>query len=138
MIVLDTNVLSELMRTNPSVSVVRWVSAQPATSLYTTAVSEAEILFGLSLVAPGKRRHALEAAARAMFELDFSGRILAFERNAARSFAEIAAHRRRAGRPISQYDAQIAAIARATGGALATRNVDDFDDCGIDVINPFS
>ncbi len=137
MIVLDTNVLSELMRPAPSERVVRWVAAQPATSLYTTSVTQAEILHGIMLLPSGRRRIALESAAEAMFSEDFGGRVLPFGSEAAHPYARIAAERRRAGRPISHFDAQIAAIARSAGAAIATRNVADYDACGVQVINPW-
>ncbi|MBI2294963.1 MAG: type II toxin-antitoxin system VapC family toxin [Betaproteobacteria bacterium] len=137
MILLDTNVLSELMKPAPSEGVMRWMAAQPATSLYTTSVTQAEILHGVMLLPPGRRRNAIEAAAEAMFREDFGGRILPFGSDAAHPYARIAAERRRAGRPISHFDAQIAAIARSTGAAIATRNVTDYDDCGVKVINPW-
>ncbi len=137
MIVLDTNVLSELMRPAPSERVVRWVAAQPATSLYTTSVTQAEILHGIMLLPSGRRRIALESAAEAMFSEDFGGRVLPFGSEAAQPYARIAAERRRAGRPISHFDAQIAAIARSAGAAIATRNVADYDACGVQVINPW-
>jgi len=136
-IVLDTNVLSELMRPAPSERVVRWVAAQPATSLYTTSVTQAEILHGIMLLPSGRRRIALEAAAEAMFSEDFGGRVLPFGSEAAHPYARIAAERRRAGRPISHFDAQIAAIARSAGAEIATRNVADYDACGVQVINPW-
>ncbi len=137
MIVLDTNVLSELMKPAPADSVVRWVAAQPATSLYTTSVTQAEILHGILLLPAGKRRNALQAAAEAMFEEDFGGRILPFGGEAARAYARIALERRRAGHPISHFDAQIAAIAGSAGAAVATRNVADYEGCGVKVINPW-
>jgi hypothetical protein len=137
MIVLDTNVLSELMKPAPAESVVRWVASQAATSLYTTAVTQAEILHGIMLMPPGRRRNAFEAAAEAMFNEEFGARTLAFGSDAARAYARIAAERRRAGRPILQFDAQIAGIARSAGAALATRNVADYDGCGVKVINPW-
>ena len=137
MIVLDTNVLSELMKPAPIERVVRWMAAQPATSLYTTTVTQAEILHGVMLLPAGRRRNAVEAAAEAMFKEEFAGRVLSFGSDAARLYARIAAERRRAGRPISHFDAQIAAITRATGAAVATRNVADYDGCGVKVINPW-
>jgi predicted nucleic acid-binding protein len=137
MIVLDTNVLSELMKAAPADSVARWVAAQPAAGLCTTSITQAEVLHGIMLLPPGKRRTAVEGAAMAMFEEEFGGRILPFDSAAAPSYARIAAQRRRAGRPISHFDAQIAAIAVAAGAALATRNVTDFDGCGVKVINPW-
>jgi predicted nucleic acid-binding protein len=138
MIVLDTNVLSELMKAKPAPSVVAWVAKQAATELFTTAVTEAEIFYGIELLARGKRREALLAAAEAMFTEDLSGRILGFESDAARVFSKIAAHRRTLGTPISHADAQIAAIARVRGAKLATRNKQDFADCGLDVIDPWN
>ena len=137
MIVLDTNVVSELMKPAPADAVVRWVAAQPAVALYTTSVTQAEILHGILLLPAGRRRTALEAAAEAMFAQDFGGRVLPFGSQAARAYAQIAAHRRSVGRPISQFDAQIAAIARSARSAVATRNVSDFEDCGVDVLNPW-
>jgi hypothetical protein len=136
-ILLDTNVLSELMKAAPAESVVRWFSTQPATSLYTTSITQAEVLHGILLLPPGRRRSAFEAAADAMFEEEFAGRILPFGSDAAHPYARIAAERRRAGRPISHFDAQIAAIAHCAGAAVASRNVADFDGCGIEMINPW-
>ena len=137
MIVLDTNVVSELMKPVPDEAVRGWVVAQPAPSLYTTSITQAEILHGIALLPSGKRRDALEAAADAMFRDDFGSRILPFGSDAARPYARIAADRRRAGRPISQFDAQIAAIARSMGAAIATRDAAGYEDCGVQVINPW-
>jgi predicted nucleic acid-binding protein len=137
-IVLDTNVLSELMKPRPAESVLRWMAAQPATSLYTTSITQAEILHGIMLLPSGKRRSAFEAAAEAMFKEDFGGRVLPFGSDAAHLYARIAAQRRRAGRPISHFDAQIAAIAQSTGASIATRNASDFDGCGVKVIDPWA
>jgi len=137
MIVLDTNVLSELMRPQPSAQVVAWIAQQQAADLFTTAITEAEIFYGIELLAKGKRGDALLAAAEGMFTEDFAGRVLAFESDAARHFASIAAHRRALGRPVSHADAQIAAIARAHGAQLATGNGPDFADCSITVIDPW-
>jgi predicted nucleic acid-binding protein len=136
-IVLDTNVLSELMKATPADSVMRWVALQPATSLYTTSITQAEILHGVMLLSAGKRRNAFEAATQSMFNEDFAGRILPFGSDAAAAYARIAAARRRAGHPISHFDAQIAAIAHSAGAAVSTRNVSDFDGCGVKVINPW-
>jgi toxin FitB len=137
-IVLDTNVVSELMKSAPDAAVARWIAEQQATTLYTTSITQAEVLHGILLMPAGKRRAALEAAAEAMFEKDFGGRVLPFGGAAARAYAQIAAHRRRSGRPISGFDAQIAAITRTARAAVATRNVDDYDDCGIKVMNPWN
>jgi predicted nucleic acid-binding protein len=137
MIILDTNVLSETLRLNPEDAVKRWIEARAPASLFTTAICEAEILYGVALLPDGRRRAALQDAVAAIFAEDFSGRVLAFDSAAARAFAELAAARRRLGRPINDLDAQIAAIASAHGAAVATRNVDDFTDCGIEVISPW-
>jgi len=137
-ILLDTNVLSELMRPAPNAAVEHWLTAQPDTSMFISAITEAELRYGAALLPSGKRRSALTTEIEGMLEEDFGGRILPFDRLAAQAFADIAANRRGAGRPISQADAQIAAIARSRGASLATRNVPDFDGCGIEVINPWS
>jgi hypothetical protein len=137
MIVLDTNVLSELMKPKPATKVIDWMATQPAASLYTTSITQAEILYGLMLLPPGRRRSALEAAATSMFSEDFGGRILEFGSDAAPRYAQIASDRRRAGRPISHFDAQIAAIARFMGAAIATRNTADFDGCGVTRVDPW-
>ena len=136
--VLDTNVVSELMKRTPAPAVTRWVGNHPARRLFTTAITQAEVLHGIMLLPKGRRRASLEAAAIAMFEQDFAGRTLPFGSDAAKMYAVIAAERRRLGRPISQFDAQVAAITRASGAALATRNVSDFENCGITVIDPWA
>jgi predicted nucleic acid-binding protein len=138
MIILDTNVLSETMKPQPSFEVFRWLASHPPEQIFTTTITQAEILYGVELLAKGKRRTALSAAVDAVFEEDFAGRILPFDVEAARAFAGIAADRRASGRPIAQFDAQIAAIARSHGAAVATRNTQDFENCGIKVLNPWS
>lgn len=138
MIILDTNVLSELMRSRPSPRVQAWVAQQPPTEFFTTSITEAEILYGIELISKGERREALLAAAEAMFSEDFVGRVFAFDSDAARIFSRIAAHRRQLGRPISHADAQIAAITRTRGAKLATRNVADFRDCGLEILDPWN
>jgi toxin FitB len=137
MIVLDTNVLSEAVRPAPARRVLDWLAAQPPSSLFTTTVSEAEFLYGLALLPAGKRRASLEKATRRMFEHDFAERVLPFDRAAASAFATIAAIRRKKGQPVGEFDAQIAAIAHAHGAAVATRNVGDFQHCGIEIIDPW-
>ena len=137
MIILDTNVLSELMRPEPSTQVVSWVGKQAAVELFTTSITEAEIFYGIELLAKGKRRDRLLVAAEAMFEDDFAGRILDFDSHAARAFSRIASRCRVLGKPISHPDAQIAAIAQLRGAALATHNVADFANCEIRVIDPW-
>ena len=137
MIVLDTNVLSELIKPAPMRAVTDWIASQSATSLYTTSITQAEILHGIMLMPSGKRRSSIEAAVAEMFSQDFGGRVLAFGSDAAQHYARIAATRRRAGHPISHFDAQIAAIARASGSAVATRNISDFQGCGLKLIDPW-
>ena len=137
MILLDTNVVAELMKAAPEQSVLFWISAQPESSLYTTSITQAEILHGIALLPSGKRRRAIEDAAHAMFTAEFKGRVLAFGSDAASPYAHIAAERRRAGRPISSFDAQIAAMARSVGATIATRNVADFSGCRVGLVNPW-
>lgn len=136
MIILDTNVLSELMRKVAEKRVLKWIEAQSSASLFTTALTEAEVLYGLASMPTGKRRKALEDAAAGLFS-DFEPRILAFDSAAARAYAQIVLGRTKAGRPMSVIDAQIAAIARSRGAHLATRNHGDFEDCGVDLIDPW-
>jgi toxin FitB len=138
MIILDTNVLSELMRSEPSSRVVAWVAKQPAREIFTTSITEAEIFYGIELLTKGKRREGLLAAAESMFAEDLAGRVFGFEGDAARVFSKIAASRRALGRPISHADAQIAAIAQVRSAKLATRNVEDFEECGVDIVDPWS
>jgi toxin FitB len=137
MIVLDTNVLSEALRPVPEPSVLDWLADQPSASLFTTAVTRGEILYGIRLLSDGKRRKGLWDAATKIFDEDFAGHVLSFDGDAAGMYADIAASRRIAGEPISQFDAMIAAMARSRGAILATRNVKDFESCGIEVVNPW-
>jgi predicted nucleic acid-binding protein len=142
MIILDTNVLSEAMRPVPAPEVLHWFAKHAASSLYTTAITQAEILLGLELMPKGKRRAALQTRADEMFEEDFADRVLPFDTDAARMLARIAGFRALAkgssGRPIAQWDAQIAAIAHSRGATLATRNTADFEHCGIALLNPWT
>lgn len=137
MIVLDTNVLSELLRPAPAPQVEAWLAAQDGASVYFTAVGEAELRHGVAILPAGRRRDALAEAIEGMLDDDFRDRILPFDREAARAYAAIAAERRAAGRPISQFDCQIAAIARAQGASVATRNTGDYEGCGVAVIDPW-
>ncbi len=137
MIIVDTNVLSELMKPRRDPSVQRWIEEQVPANLFTTSVTKAEILYGIELLPAGKRRDGLLAASDKMFNVLLSQRILAFEDEAAEAFAMIAAGRRAKGRPISDLDAQIAAIARTHHARLATRNTNDFANCGIELIDPW-
>lgn len=137
MIVLDTNVLSETLRPRPSSRVLEWLGSHPRTALFTTSITEAEIHFGLELLPGGKRRNALKAAIALVFDADLAGRILPFDSAAAREYAVLAATRQRAGRAMSQADAQIAAIVQSRGAQLATHNVADFAGCPFEVIDPW-
>lgn len=137
MFVLDTNVISEILRPEPNEVVVAWIESQPRHQLFTTAVTQAEILYGIALLPKGIRRAKLLGAAQLIFDEDFDSRILPFGADAAIHYAEIGAARRMSGRPISQFDAVIASIARLHGATMATRNAADFQDCGIDVVNPW-
>ena len=137
MIVLDTNVVSELLRPAPAKQVEAWLSAQDGATVYFTAVGEAELRHGVAILPAGRRRTALSMAIEGILEEDFRNRILPFDRAAASAYAAIAAKRRAAGRPISQFDCQIAAIARAHEAAVATRNTGDYEGCGIEVIDPW-
>ena len=137
MFVLDTNVASELMRPEPEPAVAEWVAARATSSLFLTAISEAELRFGLAVMPHGRRRAGLAAGLARMLRTGFANRVLPFDSGAARAYAEIAAARRTLGRPVSQFDGQIAAIARSNGMAVATRNVLDFDEMGIDVVDPW-
>ena len=138
MILLDTNVVSELMRPAPSEAVLAWFAAQQASDLYLSAIGEAELRRGAAMLPAGKRRDQLIATIDAMIAEDFAGRILPFDSNAAQAFVLVFLERRAAGRPISFADCQIAGTARAQGAAIATRNTADFAGCGIAVIDPWA
>jgi predicted nucleic acid-binding protein len=137
MIILDTNVVSELLRPAPSPEVEAWLAAQDGATVFFTAIGEAELRLGVAILPAGRRRTSLAEAIDAMLEADFRNRILPFDTTAAQAYAAIAASRRAAGRPISQFDCQIAAIARSRQAVLATRNTADYEDCGIEVIDPW-
>ena len=137
MIILDTNVLSELLRPSPARQVEDWLSAQDGTQVYFTSIGEAELRHGVAIMPAGKRRAELSKAIEGMLSDDFRDRILPFDRAAARAYAAIAAERRAAGRPISQFDCQICAIARANDAVIATRNTADFEGCGVVLFDPW-
>jgi len=140
MIVLDTNVVSEIMKPPAlrSAQVFAWLQSQPLSDVFTTTVSLGEVLVGIAMLPQGKRRKTLQKAADTMFSTVFSQRILPFDEAAALAFAEIIAVRRRKGLSYEAMDAQIAGIAKSRGMAVATRNAVDFEDCGIDIINPWN
>ena len=138
MIILDTNVVSELMRVRRLSPVPQWLAQSSWSELYLTTITEAELFFGAERLAHGKQRRELEGKLEQLFRLQFRNRVLPFDSAAARNFAEIAAVKKRIGRPYQYPDAQIAAIARSRGAAVATRNVRDFEHCGIQVIDPWT
>jgi predicted nucleic acid-binding protein len=137
-IVLDTNTLSEALKPAPSEAVLRWLGAQEALEVFITTITQAEVLYGIELLSDGRRKARLSLATEKLFEEDFRGRILFFDEEAARLFAKIVIHRKAVGRPISQFDAMIAAIARSRNATVATRNTRDFEECGIRLINPWA
>lgn len=137
MLVLDTNVISEALREKPDPAIIAWLDAQPPASLFTTTITLAEIKYGIAIMPAGKRKSTLLTAATLMFEDDFQGRVLPFDSDAAEAYAAIGAERRLPGQPIDEPDCQIAAITQSRGGRLATRNVSDFANCGIDIVNPW-
>jgi hypothetical protein len=135
---LDTNVVSELIRTEPNVAVEEWVSGHRLENLFFSTVGEAELRYGAAILPTGKRRETLVTDIERMLREAFEDRILLFDREAARTYANIAAMRRSAGLHVHPADCQIAAIARSRDMAVATRNVRDFDTMGIVVINPWT
>lgn len=137
MILVDTNVISEIMRVAPSDAVVSWLNGQRSGALCVSTITIGEIEFGLRILPVGSRRTQLKERFERFVSLAFTQRILAFDEAAARSYGEIMGLRREIGRSMSVPDGQIAAIARANGLRLATRNTRDFTDCGIDLIDPF-
>lgn len=139
MIVLDTNVLSELAKSDPDPTVLAWVAKQRRAELCTTTISEAELAYGLALLPKGRRRDALTQAVARLLGEGIGGRVLSFDRAAASAYGEIAARRRAAGKPVATADGQIAAIARARGANMvATRDTGGFEGCGIKFANPWT
>jgi len=138
-IVLDTNVLYEIVKMDPDEAVLAWLTDHRRSELWTTAVSAAELAYGVALLPRGRRRESLSRAIAQLLGDGLGGRVLPFDRNAAALYGEIAVTRRRAGRPISTTDPQIAAIARTRGAALvATRDKGGFAGCGLDLVNPWT
>ena len=126
------------MRPELTPAVAAWIAERDAPEMYLTAVSEAELRYGVAIMPVGKRRNALEAAMTRWLDRGFRERVLPFDNAAARAYAEIAAERRQAGRTIGEADCQIAAICRSRGAVLVTRNVRDFKDTGVEVVNPWA
>ena len=138
MVVLDTNVVSELMRGSPRAGVLEWMDTQRTRDVFVTSVTEAEVRAGVAILPGGARRRGLAEAAERTFGGLFAGRVLPFDSSAARAYAEIVPYRRSTGRPLPFADGQIAAIARSRGMAVATRNVEDFEDTGVELVNPWT
>jgi predicted nucleic acid-binding protein len=137
MIVLDTNVLSELMRPLPNQHVISWMDQQPSDQVAITAITVAEILYGIERLPAGKRKAAFHEGAMALFNEDFAGAIIPFDAQAAMVYADVVACRESIGRTISFADAQIAAICINHGISLATRNVKDFEHLDLVLLNPW-
>lgn len=137
MILIDTNVLSELMRAKPAPEVLVWIDAQPTSQLFITSITVAEILYGIARMADGKRKQGLLDLATLMFDEDFAGRILSFDADAAIHYAGLAAESEAKGKVVDMADGQIAAIAALHDARVATRNVRHFDYLGVPVINPW-
>ena len=134
---LDTNVISEAFTASPSSAVLDWLAAQHSESVFITAITQAELLYGIEVLPEGKRRTRLYQAINNVLSEEFQERILPFDEDSARAFARIVSSREAMGLPISQFDAMIASICRSRRAAIATRNVNDFKHCGIDIVNPW-
>lgn len=138
MIILDTNIISEMMKVNPTQSVISWLNKQATATLFITTITIAEITYGLHALPAGARRKMLENAFQQTLNEGFSHRILSFDEKAAHLYGEMMGDRKALGRPLSILDGQIAAIARSQHAKLATRNSRDFIQCGVELINPFN
>jgi predicted nucleic acid-binding protein len=125
------------MTPKPNNSVMSWFAVQSERALFTTSVTQAEMCLGVAILPVGQRQSSLLVAIDDMFNQDFAGRILAFDSSVVRAYVQIVTQRKQIGRPISQFDAQIAAIAKAHDAILATRNIKDFENCGIELVNPW-
>jgi len=137
MILVDTNVISMMMAPSPAKSALNWINDQDTVNLYLSTITIAEIGYGLKIMPDGKRRQRLSDRFNDFVSNGFGQRILNFDEVAAHKYAEVMAHRRSIGRPLSLPDGQIASIARANNFAVATRNIRDFEECGLKLINPF-
>lgn len=138
MIVLDTNILSEALKPSPEEAVLRWLAEQNREVVFTTAITQAEILYGVEMLPAGKRRSRLHAAVERLFADEFPERILSFDSESALAYPKIVTRRTHARRPISQCDALIASICQSRNATIATRNTSDFEDCGLKIINPWN
>jgi len=138
MILIDTNVVSAIMAPSPVNSVINWLNNHDTTLLYLSTITIAEIGYGLRILPDGKRRQSLSERFKGFLAKGFEQRILSFDERSAYQYAELMGHRKEIGRPLSIADGQIASIARVNDFQIATRNVRDFEECGIELINPFS
>jgi len=136
-ILLDTNIVSEVMKVAPSETVLDWLNREESSSLYVSAVTIGEIAYGLHILPDGKRRLRLNEKFEQFIALAFAQRILDYDEPAARIYGEIMGSRKELGRPMSAPDGQIAAIARSNHLTIATRNIPDFEECGVDLLSPF-
>ena len=137
MILVDTNVVSEVMKVVPSETVVEWLNHQESSALYVSTVTIGEIAYGLRILPFGQRRLQLKERFERFISLAFAQRLLAYDEAAARTYGEVMGLRKEIGRPMSVPDGQIAAIARSHGLKVATRNTSDFEHCGVELIDPF-
>jgi predicted nucleic acid-binding protein len=137
-IVLDTNVVSALMRQEPDPIVVAWLDGLPPESIWTTSITVFEVRLGLEILAVGRRRRQLEDAFAKVLEEDLEGRVLPFDQTGAQAAGRIAAERRQAGRPVEIRDVQIAGVVQARKATLATRNTRHFEECGLTLVDPWS
>lgn len=137
MIIIDTNVISAMMAPSPANTALNWLNHQDTLELYLSTITIAEIGYGLQIIPDGKRRKRLACRFKDFVSNGFEQRILNFDEAAAHKYAEVMAHRRTMGRPLSIPDGQIASIARINNFAVATRNIRDFEECGLKLINPF-
>jgi hypothetical protein len=137
MILLDTNVISEVMKVAPSANVLKWLNDQSSSAVHVSAVTVGEIEYGLRILPDGRRRLQLKEKFEQFIALAFAHRVLGYDEAAARLYGEIMGLRKESGRPMSVPDGQIAAIARSRGLSVATRNTRNFEECGVDLLNPF-
>jgi hypothetical protein len=137
MIILDTNVISELARQEPDPEVLDWLDPLDSSEVATTAVTAAELRYGIARLPDGRRKRELASVIRDILTEDLRGRVLPFDERASARYADVVTERQRVGRPIGIPDAQVAAICRDLGATLATRNVPDFEETGIELYNPW-
>ena len=137
MIILDTNLISEFMNVQPNSNVVRWLSKQRSNHVFLTSITLAELRYGVAILPEGKRKIHLNEAIEGLIHEDFANRILSFDSQATKCYADIGVKRKRLGKPMSQFDCQIAAIAKSRSAILATRNIKDFEACDLTLVNPF-